>query len=61
MLDNLAITTAEWQQMNDNISLEVEEDFTFAEASPMPSANRAYTGLYSEQSSFGSASQSEGD
>ena len=60
MLDNLAVTNAELQQMNDNISLEVEEAFNFAEASPMPSADRAYTGLYSEQSSFGATTQSEG-
>jgi len=60
MLDNLAITTAELQLMNDNISLEVEEAFSFAEASPMPLADSAYTGLYSEQSSFSSAPQSEG-
>jgi TPP-dependent pyruvate/acetoin dehydrogenase alpha subunit len=60
MLDNLTITTAELQLMNDNISLEVEEAFTFAEVSPMPSADRAYTGLYSEQSVFNSAPQSKG-
>jgi TPP-dependent pyruvate/acetoin dehydrogenase alpha subunit len=61
MLDNSTITAAELQLMNDNIAREVEEAFTFAEASPMPSADRAYTGLYSEQSSFSSAPQSEGD
>ena len=60
MLDKLVITTEELQLMDDNISLEVEEAFSFAEASPMPSADRAYTGLYSEQSSLGSAPQNEG-
>ena len=61
MLDNSIITARELQLMNENIALEVEEAFTFAEASPMPSADSAYTGLYSEQSSFSSAPQSEGD
>ena len=60
MLKNLTITSEELHLMNDNISLEVEEAFTFAESSPMPSADRAYTGLYSEQYSFGSGPQSEG-
>ena len=60
MLENFSITTKELQLMNDHISLEVEEAFNFAEESPMPSSDRAYTGLYSEQSSFGSTSQSEG-
>jgi TPP-dependent pyruvate/acetoin dehydrogenase alpha subunit len=61
MLKNSTITTEELQLMNDNIALEVEEAFTFAEASPMPSADSAYTGLYSEQPSFSSAPQSEGE
>ena len=61
MLDNSTITAKELQLMNDNIALEVEEALSFAEESPMPSADSAYTGLYSEQSSFSSASQSKGE
>jgi len=60
MLDNSTITAAELQLMNDNIALEVEEAFTFAEASPMPGPDSAYTGLYFEPSGFGSVPQSEG-
>ena len=52
MLDNSIITARELQVMNENIALEVEEAFIFAEASPMPPANNAYTGLYSDRSSF---------
>lgn len=60
MLDNSTITAAELQLMNDNIALEVEEAFTFAEASPMPGADSAYTDLYFELSDIGSVPQSEG-
>ena len=60
MLDNSTITAAELQLMNDNIALEVEEAFTFAEASPMPGADSAYTGLYFEPNVFDSIPQSEG-
>ena len=60
MLDNSTITAAELQLMNDNIALEVEEAFTFAEASPMPGADSAYTGLYFEPTVFDSIPQSEG-
>ena len=59
MLENSTITTEELQLMNDNIALEVEEAFTFAEESPMPEANTAYTGLYSELPGLGSVSQIE--
>ena len=61
MLDNLTITPAELQLMNDNIALEVEEAFTYAEESPMPPADSAYSDLYSEQPSVSSAHQSEGE
>ena len=60
MLDNSTITASELQLMADNIALEVEEAFTFAEASPMPGADSAYTGLYFELSGVGSVPQSEG-
>jgi len=46
MLDKSTITTAQLQLMNDDIAKEVEEAFTFAEASPMPEANNAYNHLY---------------
>ena len=59
MLDNSTITAVELQVMNDNIALEVEEAFTFAEVSPMPLADSAYTCLHSEQPSFSSTPQSE--
>jgi TPP-dependent pyruvate/acetoin dehydrogenase alpha subunit len=61
MLDNSTITASELQLMNDNIALEVGEAFTFAEASPLPLADSAYTGLYSGQSSVSPAPQSEGE
>tara|TARA_B110000977_G_scaffold200519_1_gene291364 strand:- start:9952 stop:10959 length:1008 start_codon:yes stop_codon:yes gene_type:complete len=61
MIDNSIISARELQLMNENIALEVEEAFTFAEASPMPLADSAYTGLYSEQSSFSSSPQNEGE
>jgi len=61
MLDNLTITAAELQLMNNNIALEVEEAFTYAEESPMPPADSAYSDLYSEQPSVSSAHQSEGE
>ena len=60
MLDNSTITAAELHLMNDNIAREVEEAFTFAEASPMPTADSAFTGLYFEPTGFGSIPQSEG-
>ena len=46
MLDNSTITVAELQLMNDSITLEVEEAFDYAEASPMPVAANAYDYLY---------------
>ena len=55
MLDNSTITAAELQLMNENIALEVEDAFAFAEASPMPVVDSAYSGLYSEQPSLSSA------
>jgi TPP-dependent pyruvate/acetoin dehydrogenase alpha subunit len=61
MLDNSTITAAELQMMNDNIALEVEEAFTYAEQSPMPLADSAYSGLYTEQPSDSSAPQREGE
>ncbi|MDC0110816.1 thiamine pyrophosphate-dependent enzyme, partial [Alphaproteobacteria bacterium] len=61
MLNNSTITAGELQMMNDNIALEVEEAFTYAEESPMPSADSAYSGLYTEQPSDSSALQREGE
>jgi TPP-dependent pyruvate/acetoin dehydrogenase alpha subunit len=61
MLNNSTITAGELQMMNDNIALEVEEAFTYAEESPMPSADSAYSGLYTEQPSVSSAPQREGE
>lgn len=60
MLDNSIVTKRGLELMNYNIAREVEEAFTFAEESPMPSADSAYTDLYSEQSGFSSVPQSEG-
>jgi pyruvate dehydrogenase E1 component alpha subunit len=60
MLENSTITTEELQLMNENIALEVEEAFNFAEESPMPEADTAYTGLYCELPAIGPVSQSEG-
>ena len=60
MLENSTITAEELQLMNYNIALEVEEAFIFAEESPMPRADTAYTGLYSELSGLGFVPQSEG-
>ena len=57
MLKNLTITPKELQLMNDNIVLEVEEAFNFAESSSMPQAESAYSDVYFEQSNF---SQREG-
>jgi TPP-dependent pyruvate/acetoin dehydrogenase alpha subunit len=61
MLDSSTITVAELQLMNDSITLEVEEAFAFAEASPMPAVDSAYSGLYSEQPSHSSALKREGE
>jgi len=58
MLDDSTLSFSELQLMTDNISLEVQEAFTFAESSPMPRADRAYTDLYSELSDGSSVSQS---
>jgi TPP-dependent pyruvate/acetoin dehydrogenase alpha subunit len=60
MLENSTITAAELQMMNDNIALEVEEAFTYAEESPMPLGNSAYSGLHTEQPIFSSVPQREG-
>ena len=61
MLNNSTITAIELQMMNDNIALEVEEAFTYAEESPMPPADSAYSGLFTEQPSDSSAPQREGE
>jgi TPP-dependent pyruvate/acetoin dehydrogenase alpha subunit len=47
--------------MNDSITLEVEKAFAFAEASPMPAVDSAYSGLYSGQPSHSSALKSVGE
>ena len=60
MLNNSTITAEELQMMNDNIALEVEEAFTYAEESPMPPADSAYSGLYTEQPSVSSSHHREG-
>ena len=49
MLNDSTITIEELQVMNDKITLEVEEAFNYAEESPMPSANSAYTDLYTNE------------
>lgn len=54
MLKKSIITVEELQLMNENIALEAKDAFTFAEASPMPEAGTAYTGLYSELTNLGS-------
>ena len=51
MLENSIINAKELQLMDEKIALEVKEAFTFAESSPMPSAEKAFTGLYAEPSS----------
>ena len=61
MLDNSTITTTELKMMNNNIALEVEDAFAFAEASPMPALDSAYNGLYSVQPILSNALISEGE
>ena len=51
MLENSIINAKELQLMDESIALEVKEAFNFAETSPMPSADKAFSGLYSEPSS----------
>ena len=59
MLDNSTITAAELELMNDSIAMEVENAFTFAETSPMPAVDSAYSDLYSEEPSVTSTLNKE--
>jgi TPP-dependent pyruvate/acetoin dehydrogenase alpha subunit len=61
MLDNSTITAAELELMNDNIALEVDDAFAFAEASPMPAVDSAYSGLYSDEPVLSSALKRKGE
>jgi pyruvate dehydrogenase E1 component alpha subunit len=61
MLDNSTITTKELKMISNDIALEVEAAFAFAEASPMPAVNSAYSDLYSDQPIDSSALKRRGE
>jgi len=61
MLDNSTITIKELKMMNNNIALEVANAFIFAETSPLPTVDSAYSGLYYEQPSVSADLKREGE